>query len=156
MATAQHPETIAPTAEDAQLALQSSRILARLAGRRTREVQLQVRAGDKQTKTDAVSIPASAFRMLVEILNQMAQGNAVTLIPVHAELTTQQAAELLNVSRPFVIKLIEDEVLPCKMVGTHRRVLFSDLMQYKRTIDAERLKVLEELAAQAQELGMGY
>jgi excisionase family DNA binding protein len=86
----------------------------------------------------------------------MAQRNAVTLIPVHAELTTQQAAELLNVSRPFVIKLIEDKVLPCKMVGTHRRVLFSDLMQYKQTIDAERLKVLEELAAQAQELGMGY
>jgi excisionase family DNA binding protein len=156
MATAPLPETIAPTAEDAQLALQSSRILSRLVGRRNREVQIQVRADGKQAKAESVSIPVSAFRMLVEILNQMAQRNAVTLIPVHAELTTQQAAELLNVSRPFVIKLIEDKVLPCKMVGTHRRVLFSDLMQYKQTIDAERLKVLEELAAQAQELGMGY
>jgi len=86
----------------------------------------------------------------------MAQGNAVTIIPVHAELTTQQAAEILNVSRPFVIKLIEERTLPCKMVGTHRRVLFSDLMNYKRKMDADRLKVLEELAAQAQELGMGY
>jgi excisionase family DNA binding protein len=93
---------------------------------------------------------------LLEILNQMAQGNAVTIIPIHAELTTQQAADVLNVSRPFVIKLIEDKALPCKMVGTHRRVLFSDLMAYKRAIDAERLKVLDELAAQAQELGMGY
>ncbi len=115
-----------------------------------------MQADGKKPDAESVTIPAAAFRLLMDILNQMAQGNAVTIMPVHAELTTQQAAEILNVSRPFVIKLIEDKALPCKMVGTHRRILFSDLMEYKRKIDAERLKVLEDLAGQAQQLGMGY
>lgn len=86
----------------------------------------------------------------------MANGDAITLIPIHAELTTQQAAEILSVSRPFVIKLLEERKLPFKMVGTHRRILFKDLQEYKKKIDEERLKTLDELAAQAQELKMGY
>jgi excisionase family DNA binding protein len=147
-------EYVAPTTEEADLARQSSRALSRFAGREALRVRVQTKGNSRET--ESVTIPAPAVRLLLEILNQMAQGNAVTIIPIHAELTTQQAADVLNVSRPFVIKLIEDKALPCKMVGTHRRVLFSDLMAYKRAIDAERLKVLDELAAQAQELGMGY
>ena len=80
----------------------------------------------------------------------------MTLIPVHAELTTQQAADILNVSRPFLIEQLEKGVIPYRKVGTHRRVMFEDLMEYKQTMDHNRLKALEELSVIDQELGLGY
>lgn len=165
MSIADYPETTTPTSEEKDLARASSRALSKLASRLmqatapaggARRVQVQVKADGEAPDEQIVSIPVQAFRLLVDILNEMAQGNAVTVIPVHAELTTQQAAEILNVSRPFVIKLIEEEKLPCKLVGTHRRVRYDDLMKLKKQMDSDRLRVLEELAAQAQELDMGY
>jgi excisionase family DNA binding protein len=86
----------------------------------------------------------------------MAQGNAVTIVPIHAELTTQEAADLLNVSRPFLIKLIESQEIPCRKVGRHRRIRFADLMEYKQKTDTQRTQALDELVAQSQELNMGY
>lgn len=166
MSSADFPDAITPTTQEAALARDSSRVLSRFiqlptdvnlpGGDPPHQVHLQIKTDGTHPNEESVSIPISAFRLFMDILTQMGQGNTLTLIPVHAELTTQQAAEILNVSRPFVIKLIEEAKLPCKMVGTHRRVLLNDLMDYKRKIDSDRLKVLEELAAEAQELGMGY
>lgn len=147
-------ETVAPTEADTLLARESSRQLAaHKLGRRT-SVRIQVLADHEPAET--VAVPASALRLLLHVLTEMGQGNAVTLIPVHAELSTQQAADLLNVSRPFLVGLVESGQIPHRKVGTHRRVLFRDVMAYKHKNEAERLKALDELAAQAQELKMGY
>ena len=149
------PETITPTPDEAILAQESSRRLAPfVATMRKNPLQLRIQPADAPEET--ISIPASAFRLLNDILTQMAQGNAVTLIPVHAELTTQQAADILNVSRPFLVEQLEKSVIPYRKVGTHRRILFKDLMEYKQAMDRNRLKTLDELAAQAQKLNMGY
>lgn len=157
--TADFQETSAPTAADTELARESSRQLSRFlgkhpVGRQHPDFRLRVQADDEPE--EVVVIPVSAFRLLTDILTQMARGNAVTLMPVHAELTTQQAADILNVSRPFLIGLIEDDKIPYRKVGTHRRIRFDDLMAYKQEIDRERLHTLEELAREAQELDMGY
>jgi excisionase family DNA binding protein len=149
------PETVTPTPDDARLAQKSSRLLARFAASKSKK-PYRFRIKPENAPEQTVSIPAAAVRMLNDILTQMAQGNAVTLIPIHAELTTQQAADLLNVSRPFLVEQLEKGVIPYRKVGTHRRILYKDLMDYKAIMDRNRLKALDELAAQAQELGMGY
>ncbi|MFM7164356.1 MAG: helix-turn-helix domain-containing protein [Planctomycetaceae bacterium] len=149
------PETVTPTPDEAILAEESSRRLARFVSAK-RKKPLQLRFQPEDAPEETVSIPESAFRLLSEILTQMARGNAVTLIPVHAELTTQQAADILHVSRPFLVDQLKKNAIPYHKVGTHRRILFKDLMQYKEAMVRNRLKALDELAAQAQELGMGY
>lgn len=110
---------------------------------------------DDGSEAEAI-IPASAFQLLVDILTQMARGNAITLIPIHAELTTQQAADLINVSRPLLVKLLESGAIPHRLVGRHRRIRFEDLMIYQQQTDTQRLKALDELAQQAQVLNRGY
>src|SRR5437660_3900206 len=114
---------------------------------------LRLRLLDDPAK-GTIKIPASAARMLIRILEEMARGNAVTLIPIHAELTTQEAADMLNVSRPSLIQLLDEGKIDFRRVGTHRRVRFEGLMEYKRQTDTERRKVLKQLAAYDQELGI--
>lgn len=103
-----------------------------------------------------IAIPSAAFDLFLEILGQMANGNAVTIVPVHAELTTQQAADVLNVSRPFLIQLLEAGAIVHRKVGTHRRIRFADLIEYKRQDDAQRRHVMDELASEAQKHRLGY
>ncbi len=151
--TALASEPIQPTENDSKLAEESSRLLSKyLKDQNSQPIRI---ISDTNT-SDVISIPNNAFRLLIDILSQMARGNSISLIPINAELSTQEAATLLNVSRPFIIHLIESKQLPCRKIGTHRRILFQDLMLYKKKIDAEREKVLDLLVAEAQELNMGY
>ncbi|MFN3648310.1 MAG: helix-turn-helix domain-containing protein [Armatimonadota bacterium] len=145
-------ELQAPTEEESLQARESARRLAPLANT-GHGVELQV---GHEPEPVRVELPPVAVRLLVDLLNQLAEGHAVTLIPIHAELTTQEAADFLLVSRPYLVDLLERGEIPFRKVGTHRRVFCRDLLDYKRRIDAARHETLDELQAQAQELGMGY
>lgn len=140
---------IMPSADDAELAAEASRLLSRV-NQEGAELRVQIDGGE------TLRLPKSVSLLLYRLLTEMAQGNAVTLIPIHAELTTQEAADYLNVSRPYLIRLLEAGRLKFSLVGTHRRVKFSDLEAYRKATEEDRQRVMEELAVQAQQLGMGY
>lgn len=146
-------KALLPTKQETQLAEQSSRILASYIQSTSKPAIQLVKRGKGQ---EQVLLPLAALRLLVDILAEMAQGNAVTLIPIHAELTTQEAADLLNVSRPYLVDLLEANEIPFRKVGSRRRVLAKDVLDYKAKIDKARKDALRKLSEQAQDLDMGY
>jgi len=151
--TSRTREPVVPTAHEAAIAREASRLLAPFVDH-LETIRFQV--SEEKKAAQRLLLPPAAIRLLLDLLTEMASGNAVTLIPVHAQLTTQQAADVLNVSRPFLVNLVEQGKIPHVKVGTHRRILFEDLMNYKREIDKERQKALDELVKQSQQLNMGY
>jgi excisionase family DNA binding protein len=142
--------TSPPSEAEAVLAKATSRALAsRL--RKGRPVQVRI-VGDPSRET--MTLPAPAVRLLLRGLEELANGNAVTLIPVRAELTTQEAADMLDISRPSLIQLLDEGKIEYRRVGTHRRVRFDSLMRHKREAEAARRAALAELAAYDQELAI--
>lgn len=142
---------VLPTSDDSKAALETLRALSTRAGASPKEVvrlQFRSRTGASQN----VPLPRLALEPMIEILKQLASGNAVSIVPLRKELTTYDAAEMLNVSRPFVIGLLEKGEIAFRKVGTHRRIPLSALLEYKRKTDAIRDEALDFLAAQAQEL----
>ena len=121
-----------------------------------KEAYLTIKIMQDDAKGEAVTIPAQAFRLLVEILAQMGQGNAVQLQPIRQELHLYEAADILGVSRSYVVSLLESGEIPYWIEETVYRMRYQDVIDYKNQNDAERMKVLDELAAEAQELNMGY
>jgi len=143
---------LAPSALEAALARDSGRRLSPYA-RRGRSLSVRVLdAGQDQL----LELPAGAVALLMDILEAMAAGQGVSLIPENAELTTVQAAVVLNVSRPYLIKLLEENAIPHRKVGKHRRIRMEDVMAYKARIDSEREAVLDQLTLEAQQNDMGY
>ena len=150
MSALRNEQIISPptSPEESELARESSRLLAACIGH-GKTARLRVSDGD-----GVIEVPVAALRMLVDILTNMVAGNAVSLVPIHAELTTQQTADFLNVSRPYVVGLLERGELPHHKVGTHRRVRFSDLMAYREAQLRKSKASLAELAKLDQESGL--
>ncbi len=144
-------QPVAPSEEDVKLAKQSSRSLTALGGQ---VVTCRIKSGEGEPVE--IELPMAAVRMLAQMLAQMAEGKAVMLMPINAQLTTQQAADLLGVSRPFLVEQIKRGQLAFQKVGTHRRIAFADLMSYRQKMSAESQAAMDSLAAEAQELKLGY
>jgi excisionase family DNA binding protein len=139
-----------PSEAEAVLARETKEILAPRIGKNS---TLDLRAMNSASEP-TVKITASAARLLVQILDEMSRGNAVKIVPVHAELTTQEAADLLNVSRPTLIQMLDQGQIPFRKVGTHRRIPFTKVMEYKRKLESDRKAALAELVAYDQEIGL--
>ncbi len=101
-----------------------------------------------------VPIPLSVYELLHEIVHHMARGDSITLVPRHKELTTQQAAEVLNISRPFLIKLLDRGEMPYRREGTHRRIALEDVLDYRDRRSAKRQRGIEHLAQRSQDLNI--
>ncbi len=108
------------------------------------------------TRIDLAKLPDDAAAMVRRLLEDYAAGRRPRVIPDEAEVSTFQAADILNVSRPHVIKLLDEGAMPCRMVGTHRRIRLTDVMAYKANKDLVSDAAMDELVAQAQELKLGY
>lgn len=103
---------------------------------------------------DVVTVPREVAELIAEILAQLAAGRVVAAYPMHAELTTQQAADFLNVSRPHLVKLVDEGAIPHHKVGTHRRVYFKDVLTHKARQEEESRRALDELSRISEELGL--
>ena len=141
-----------PTPRDAAIARSTGRILSRYAGT---DRPLTLRAGDGE-RDQPIELPVGAVELLAQVLEAMAAGQGVTLIPESAELTTVQAADVLNVSRLYLIKLLERGAIPHRKVGRHRRIRMEDVVAYKDAVDRERERALDRLTRDAQDDDMGY
>lgn len=137
-----------PSPDEVQAARQAARALSRNGAGR----MIQFTVEDQQE--EPIRLPATIFAMVVDLLSKLGNGNAVTIVPVEAELTTQQAADYLNVSRPHLVKLLERGDVPFRMVGTHRKVRAKDVINYRSQIDGARHEALRAMSVTDAELGL--
>ena len=136
-----------PTRELAELA---QAILQRMDDSKARFVMLD-READHE-----IELSEDIYELLRNVLIDLSQNRAVQIVPLEQELTTVQAAEFLQVSRPYLIKVIDAGEIPCRMVGTHRRLALRDLIEYQKLMQRRSLKAREEITSEALEDGWGY
>ncbi|MCP2319061.1 DNA binding domain-containing protein, excisionase family [Nocardia amikacinitolerans] len=142
---------IEPGEIDAEVAARAMRRIKDYLMRHPSEETIRV---DGETGDNALILPREVVNMVAFILAQAAEGRGVSIVPSHAELTTQQAADMLNVSRPYVVRLLEAGEIPFRLIGTHRRIRFDDLKDYQRRSEATSRAAADELSDLGQELGI--
>lgn len=146
---ARRTRAVAPSkAESRQL--ERLRVALQAAQTQKRRLRLLSASGEE------LVVPSSVSRALRSLVEEMSEGHTVALVASHRELTTQEAADLLNVSRPHLVKLLDEEAMPSHRAGTHRRVRLDDLLRYKARRDAARRKTLKKLTRESQKLGLKY
>lgn len=146
-----------PNLQDQQAARESLLMLTKaIAQRGAQGVHIQIKPTSYQATAVDLTIPAKALQLLAVILDSMAQGKIISLVASDAEMSTQQAADLLQMSRPHLVKLLEEGLIPFRKVGSHRRLLFRDILSYEARQKERRQELLGFLAQQAQELNLGY
>lgn len=143
---------VRPSEDDVRVARRSAPMLQRMLKRKS-AVSLTVEQDDQATDLE---IPPVVLQMIGMILGELAEGRGVALAAIDREVSTGRAAEILNVSRPHLVKILESGKIPFRKVGSHRRIRLEDVMEYKARQDAETDRAFDELVAQAQELGLGY
>jgi excisionase family DNA binding protein len=145
------------TAEEAEQAKVAQRcIMAALDHSRAHRIAVLDESGKPSEDMPGITVPPKVLRLFADLLGRMSQRQTIALMPYKYELSTQEAAIILNVSRPFVVKALEAGEITYRKVGTHRRVLFEDLMKYQEKSRNSSLQALAELVQEAQELNMGY
>lgn len=145
-------DPIAPSPADTAFARESARLLAPSLASTNGTVRLRVE--DPNTSNESVVVPTVAFKLLVKILNEMGDGNTVRVVAGHTELTTGDISEMLNVSRPYVIKLLDEGQIPSHRVGTHRRARLKDVLDYRDEHYTARKAILDHMSSIDQELGL--
>jgi excisionase family DNA binding protein len=120
-----------------------------------RDIQFSLKRSKGRESIEFLLAP-TVVELIFRTIVHISKGDAVTIVPFHAELTTQEAANFLNVSRPYLIQLLEKELIPYRRVGRHRRILFEDMVRYKEKSKAKSRKARQELTQEAQDLDLGY
>jgi len=143
------------TKEDQKIAINSLQELKDLSERigpsRNKGIKIKIQETD-----EFITIPKKAMSLLSTIIQNMAEGKSISIVPSNSEMSTQQAADMLNVSRPHLIKLLDAKKIPFKKVGSHRRIFLKDILEYKKQLAKQREAQLDFLSDQAQKLNLGY
>jgi excisionase family DNA binding protein len=157
MSNAHDHEMILDSKEDVELAKAAQRCIMSSLDH-SKAVNIAVVGDDVERLDDAplLRLPPKVLRLFADMLGSLAQGKLVAIMPKELDITTQEAALFLNVSRPYLVRLLEEGKIPFHKVGTHRRVRFEDVVKYKEGRQKISQDALQKLAEQAQELGMDY
>jgi excisionase family DNA binding protein len=135
----------------AQAEMEQAKISSRTLSKYTDVDRVQLSLRGCNGESDDLVLPGNVLQILLDVLSEMSKGNAISLIPHHQEVSTQEAANLLSVSRPYLVGLLEKGDMPFREVGAHRRVLLTDVVAYKEKTDQLRAQALDKLAGVSQE-----